>query len=61
VTGGNGQFGSKQIDASNLQYILFDNDGSQVEVANVGDTVLDMVLLAGRPFKEPVAHQGLNM
>jgi redox-sensitive bicupin YhaK (pirin superfamily) len=59
VTGGKGQFGAKQTDVSNQQYILFNNDGSQVEVANVGDLVLDMVLLAGKPFKEPIAHQGL--
>jgi redox-sensitive bicupin YhaK (pirin superfamily) len=59
VTGGKGQFGPKQTAAANQQYILFNNDGSQVEVANVGESVLDMVLLAGRPFKEPIAHQGM--
>jgi len=40
------------------QYCFFSNDGDQIEVQNTGNTVLDFLVLHGKPFNEPIAHQG---
>jgi len=40
------------------QYCLFGNDGDQIEIKNSGTSVLDFLFLHGKPFNEPIAHQG---
>lgn len=46
-------------EVSAQQYLLFNEDGDEIEVRNEDETkVLDFLLLHGHPFNEPIAHQG---
>lgn len=40
------------------RYAIFEKDGDSVEIENQGSGLLQLLLLEGKPFGEPIAHQG---
>ena len=39
-------------------YVIFEGNGNLVEASNANENTWEFLLLAGKPFKEPIAHQG---
>ena len=57
---GRGEFGDgeKARIAVEGQLVLFENDGDAVSIRCKQEASLDLLLLAGRPFYEPVVRYG---
>ena len=60
VVEGEGLFGADDERAGDGQMVLFAQDGDEVRIANPSDakTTLEVLLIAGVPFNEPVARYG---
>ena len=57
---GEGDFGDGKNSrrAAKGQLVIYSRDGNEVSFRNTKDSSLDLLLLSGRPFNEPVARYG---
>jgi len=57
---GPGLFGpeNQRKEVTKNQYAVLNEDGDQLEVFNPSEKTLEFMMLEGKPFKEPFAHQG---
>src|SRR5262245_12491793 len=58
VVSGTGLFGAENETASSGQMVMFEQDGESVNIQNTSAELLEVLLIAGVPLREPVARYG---
>jgi quercetin 2,3-dioxygenase len=58
VVEGAGLFGREKRTARPGEMVLFEADGNEVEMAAPADSSLDVLLIGGKPLREPIARYG---